>query len=49
MGIYEKDLGPDHPHVARCCSKLAACCRAMGHDAEAKELEERVKASQRDN
>ena len=46
LAIYEIDLGPGHPHVARCCSKLADCCRAMGRTAEAQELDNRAKASQ---
>ena len=47
LAIYEKDLGANHPHVARCCSKLAQCCRSMGQDAEAEKLEARAKAIQK--
>jgi uncharacterized protein HemY len=44
LSIYEIDLGPNHPQVANCCAHLADCCRANGHDTEAKQLEARARS-----
>jgi hypothetical protein len=46
LSIYERGLGADHPHVARCCSKTAECCRAMGHNAEADKMDARARSIQ---
>jgi hypothetical protein len=44
LTFYENGLGVDHPHVARCCSRMAECCRSMGQDAEARRLDARARA-----
>lgn len=38
LGIWQKVLGPDHPHVALSLNNLAALHEAMAHHAEAESL-----------
>ncbi len=42
--IYEKALGPDHPHVATSLENYAALLRKTGRADEATEIEGRAKA-----
>ena len=35
LSTFENALGPDHPHVAQCCAKLAHACCAQGKNVEA--------------
>ena len=37
LALYEADLGKDHPHVARCTSKLGRVCLSEDHKQEAEE------------
>ena len=38
LAMYEKTLGPEHPHVATCLHNLAELYKAQGRYAEAKPL-----------
>ncbi len=44
LAIYEKALGPEHPHVAISLVIYAALLRETGRGAEAAKLEARAKA-----
>ncbi len=44
LAIYEKALGPEHPHVAASLTGLAALYDAQGHYAEAEPLYQRALA-----
>jgi tetratricopeptide (TPR) repeat protein len=41
--IWEKVLGPDHPHIATVLENMAEFYREIDREEEAKRLEERVK------
>jgi len=41
--IYEKTLGPDHPHLAVICENYGNCYRGLGKEDEAEILETRAK------
>ena len=42
LAIYEKALGPDHPHVAIHLNNLAVLYRKTDREAEAEKLEKRA-------
>ena len=44
VAIFEKTLGPEHPHMADSLEGCAALLRKMRRDAEAGEVEARAKA-----
>ncbi len=44
LAIWERVLGPEHPHVAATLEKYATLLRKVGQDAEAAKLEARAKA-----
>ncbi len=44
LGIVEKALGPEHPHVAQSLENYAALLRKTGRDDEAVKLEARARA-----
>jgi Tfp pilus assembly protein PilF len=42
LAIYEKALGPEHPHVATVLRNMAECFKKTGKKKEAKRLEIRA-------
>ncbi len=44
LAVFEKALGPDHPHVAQSLENYAALLRKTGRGDEAAKLEARAKA-----